>query len=395
MTADNLNSANMQAQQAPAPVTGPPPSGVRLGRIFSVPIYLHPSWFIIFALITYTLGTQFAAQHPSWSSQQHWTLGIITSALFFFSVVFHELSHSIVAMHYKIPVQSITLFVFGGLSSISREPDKPKQEINIAIAGPLASLFLAGCFYLVGRFFHGDDLVTASTKWLWEINVALGVFNLVPGFPLDGGRILRGIAWGITKNFQRATQIASTTGKIFAYLMIVFGAGQVLNGNWTGLWTAFIGWFLLSAAQESYAQVAVQNTLTGVRAGDVMTHDIPTVTRDMSIDEYVHEVLRTGARFHIVLGAGKPVGLISLDAARTVPRDEWTNTSIQAVMSPLDGMHSTQPDEPLLAVLQRMRSNSISQMPVISEGNIVGMVGLDDILRVLHTRMQLGHLASQ
>jgi Zn-dependent protease len=376
-------------------VGGPPPSGVRLGRIFGVPIYLHPSWFIIFVLITLSLRTQFTSQHPTWSPEQHWMLGIITSVLFFFSVVFHELSHSVVAMRYKIPVQSIMLFVFGGLSSISREPDKPKQEINIAIAGPLASLFLAGCFYLVGLFFHGDDLVTASTKWLWEINVALGLFNLVPGFPLDGGRILRGIAWGITKNFQRATQIASTTGKVFAYVMIIFGAGQALSGNWIGgLWTAFIGWFLLSAAQESYAQVAVQNTLTGVRAGDVMTHDIPTVTRDMSIDEYVHEVLRTGARFHIVLGAGKPVGLISLDAARTVPRDEWTNTSIQAVMSPLDGMHSTRPDEPLLEVLQRMRSNSISQMPVISEGNIVGMVGLDDILRVLHTRMQLGHLAS-
>ncbi len=398
MAANNPNPANIRTEQPPASVAGPPPppSGVQIGRIFGIPIYLHPSWFIIFALITYTLRTQFTAEHPGWTSQQHWMLGIVTSALFFGSVVFHEVSHSIVAKSYKIPVQSITLFVFGGLSSISREPEKPKQEFNIAIAGPLASLFLAGVFYLVGRFFHGDDLVAASAKWLWEINLALALFNLVPGFPLDGGRILRGIAWGITKNFQRATQIASTTGKVFAYMMIILGAWQALAGNWVGgLWTAFIGWFLLSAAQESYAQVAVQNTLTGVRAGDVMTHDIPTVTRDMSIDEYVHEVLRTGARFHIVLGAGKPVGLISLDAARTVPHEEWTNTSIQAVMLPLDRMHSAELDEPILAVLQRMRSNSISQMPVISEGNIVGMVGLDDILRVLHTRMQLGHLASQ
>jgi len=394
MAAGDPNLASTQAQQDPAHLAGPPSSGMRLGRIFGIPIYLHPSWFIIFALITLSLRTQFTAQHPNWTSQQHWMLGIITSALFFGSVIFHELSHSVVAIRYKIPVQSIMLFVFGGLSSISREPDKPRQEFNIAIAGPLASLFLAGCFYLVGRFFHGDDLVTASTKWLWQINLALALFNLVPGFPLDGGRILRGIAWGITKNFQRATQIASTTGKIFAYMMIIFGVWQALTGNWVGgLWTAFIGWFLLSAAQESYAQVAVQNTLTGVRAGDVMTHDIPTVTRDMSIDEYVHEVLRTGARFHIVLGAGKPVGLISLDAARTVPRDEWTNTSIQAVMLPLDRMHSAQLDEPVLTILQRMRSSSISQMPVVSEGNIVGMVGLDDILRVLHTRMQLGHLA--
>ena len=393
MAAESPNPASVQGQQDPTHVSGSS-TGIRLGRVFGIPIYLHPSWFIIFALITYTLRTQFTSEHPGWSPAQHWTLGIITSALFFGSVVFHELSHSIVAMLYKIPVQSITLFVFGGLSSISREPEKPKQELNIAIAGPLASFFLAGCFYLVGRFFHGDDLVTACTKWLWEINVALGVFNLVPGFPLDGGRILRGIAWGITKNFQRATQIASTTGKIFAYVMIIFGAWQALNGNWVGgLWTAFIGWFLLSAAQESYAQVAVQNMLTGVRTGDVMTHDIPTVTRDMSIDEYVHEVLRTGVKFHIVMGAGKPVGLISLDTARTVSRDEWINTSIQAVMLPLDHLHSTEPNEPVLAVLQRMRSNSISQMPVISEGSIVGMIGLDDIVRVLQTRIQFGNLA--
>ena len=395
MAAENPTPANMQAQQDPAQIPAAP-SGIGLGRILGIPIYLHPSWFIIFALITFSLGTQFAALHPSWTPQQHWLLGIITSALFFGSVLFHELSHSVVAKLYKIPVQSITLFVFGGLSSISREPENPGQEFNIAIAGPLASFFLAGCFYLVGRLFHGDDLVAASTNLLWKTNLALGAFNLVPGFPLDGGRVLRGIAWSITKNFQRATKIASTTGKIFAYMMIIFGAFRILTGHGLGgLWYAFIGWFLLNAAQESYAQVAVQNSLTGVRAGDVMSHDIPTVTRDMSIDEYVHEVLRTGAKVHIVTGAGRPVGLISLDEARTVPRDEWLNTSIQAVMLPLDRLHSTEPDEPVLSVLQRMRTKSISQMPVISDGNIIGMVGVDDILRVLHTRLQLGHLAQQ
>src|SRR5262249_34055837 len=189
------------------------------------------------------------------------------------------------------------------------------------------------------------------------------------------------------------TRIASTTGKIFAYVMIIFGAAQALAGNWLGgLWTAFIGWFLLNAAQESYAQIAVQNSLNGVRTGDVMTHDIPTVPRDMSIDEYVRDVLRPGVRFPIAVGAAKPVVLISLDAAR-IPRDEWSTPSIQAVMLPLDQLHSTEPNEPVLAVLQRMRNNSISQMPVISEGSIVGMIGLDDIVRLLHTRIQFGNLA--
>jgi Zn-dependent protease/predicted transcriptional regulator len=373
-----------------------PASGIRIMRVWGIPIYLHVSWFIIFALITLSLAKQFTSQHPGWSESQHWALGIITSILFFASVVFHELSHSLVAIRYRIPVKSITLFIFGGLAGIGREPDNAKQEFNIAIAGPLSSIFLAGCFWLVTRFFHGNEMVVAAARWLWEINLALALFNLVPGFPLDGGRILRGIAWGITGSFERATRIAANAGRMFAYIMILVGVWQALTGNWVGgLWTAFIGWFLLSAAQESYAQVAIRNTLTGVRVQDVMTQDIPTVTRDMSIEEYVHEVLRTGILTHIVMGPGNPVGLVSLQAARTVPRDEWTTNSVQAVMLPVDRIQWATPEELVLAVLERMQKQDIAQMPVISDGHILGMISRDSILRVLQTRLQVGHLATQ
>ena len=373
-----------------------PATGIRILRVWGIPIYLHVSWFIIFALITLSLAKQFTSQHPNWSQTQHYSLGIITSVLFFASVVFHELSHSFVALRYRIPVKSITLFVFGGLAGIGREPDNARQEFNIAIAGPLSSMFLAGCFWLVTHFFRGNDMVVAATGWLWQINLALAVFNLVPGFPLDGGRILRGIAWGITGNFERATRIAANAGKAFAYVMILIGVWQALNGNWVGgLWTAFIGWFLLSAAQESFAQVAIRSTLNGVRALDVMTHDIPTVTRNMSLEEYVHEVLRTGVMTHIVIGADKPVGLVSLQAARTIPRDQWSSNSVQAVMLPVDHIQLASPDEPALAVLERMQKEDIAQMPVVSEGNIVGMISRDAILRVLQTRLQIGHLAHQ
>jgi Zn-dependent protease/CBS domain-containing protein len=373
-----------------------PATGIRILRVWGIPIYLHVSWFIIFALITLSLAKQFTSQHPGWSQTQHYALGIITSVLFFASVVFHELSHSFVALRYRIPVKSITLFVFGGLAGIGREPDKARQEFNIAIAGPLSSMFLAGCFWLITRFFHGDEMVAAAAGWLWQINLALAVFNLVPGFPLDGGRILRGIAWGITGNFERATRIAANAGKAFAYVMILVGVWQALNGNWVGgLWTAFIGWFLLSAAQESFAQVAIRSTLNGVRALDVMTHDIPTVARDMSLEEYVHEVLRTGVMTHIVMGAGKPVGLVSLQAARSVSRDEWATNSVQAVMLPVDRIQWATPDEPVLAVLERMQKEDIAQMPVVSDGHIIGMISRDAILRVLQTRLQIGHLAHQ
>jgi Zn-dependent protease/CBS domain-containing protein len=368
--------------------------GIPLGRVFGIPLYLHPSWFIIFLLITVSLATQFTSQHPAWTSEQHWLLGIVTSFLFFASVVFHELSHSVVAKAYKIPVQSITLFVFGGLSRITREPDNGKQEFNVAIAGPLSSLFLAGCFGLVWRYVTGSEMIHAAAGWLAEINLMLALFNLVPGFPLDGGRVLRGIVWGVTGDLTKATKIAANAGKFFAYLMILVGAWQALHGNWVGgLWLAFIGWFLLSAAQESYASMAARSTLSGVRAEDIMTRDVPTVTRDMSIDEYVHEVLRTGSRCHVVTGAGTPVGLVTLAAARSVPRDEWKNTSIQAVMLPVDKIHSAAPEEPAMSILQRMQSQDINQMPVISENHIVGMISRDSILRLLQTRLQVGHVA--
>jgi Zn-dependent protease/predicted transcriptional regulator len=384
-------------QNAPAdPGLRPAESpGFRVGTVFGVPIFLHATWLIIFLMITYSLATQFTAQHQTWSAQQHWALGIITSILFFASVLFHELSHSIVAKYYRIPVESITLFIFGGISRIGREAATASQEFLIALAGPLSSFFLAGCFWLVARSFPSHELAVASCTWLWEINVALGLFNLVPGFPLDGGRMLRGVAWGITKDFDRATKIASNVGRFFAYILILIGVWQAFNSNWVGgLWTAFIGWFLLSAARESYSMVTIRHALSGVRAQDIMTSEVPTVERNISIEDYVNEVMRTGRRFHIVTGAGRPVGLVTLHAGKEVPRDEWSNTSIQAVMMPIDRIHSATPEESALAVLARMQEADINQMPVISDDHIVGVVGRDTILRALQTRLQLGSSAT-
>jgi Zn-dependent protease/CBS domain-containing protein len=367
-------------------------SGIPLGRIFGIPIYLDASWFILFLLITVTLAIQFRSQHPHWTTAQHWVLGIATSLLFLASLIFHELSHSIVAKHYKIPVQSVTLFVFGGLSRIARDPANAMQEFNVAVAGPLSSFFLAGCFWLVWRYVSAGEMVHAAAYWLAWSNALLAIFNLVPGFPLDGGRVLRSIAWGVTKDFTRATRIAAISGKFFAYAMIGIGVWQALNGDWVGgLWLAFIGWFLLSAAQESYAHVALRNMLSGVRAEDIMTTDVPTVPRDMSIDEYVQEVFRTGRRCHVAMAGNEPVGLITLAAARSVPRDEWQNTAVQAVMLPVDKIHWATPDEPVLGVLQRMQTQDVNQMPVVSDRHIVGMISRDTILRVLQTRLQVGH----
>jgi Zn-dependent protease/predicted transcriptional regulator len=362
--------------------------GLQIGHIFGIPIYLHPSWLIIFALITVMLGVQFTAQHPHWPPAERWALGIVTSLLFFASVIFHEVSHSVVALHYKLPVKSITLFVFGGLSAIEKEPPSAGQEFKMAIAGPLSSFFLAGVFFVIWRYGHFGEFVGSMSYWLFEINLILAIFNLVPGFPLDGGRVLRGIVWGITKDYRKASKVASTSGRIFAYLMILVGIWQALEGNWVGgLWLAFIGWFLLEAAKESYVQVALRDSLEGLRTDDVMAREIPTVTRDMSVEEYIHQVLRTGRRSHIVVGGDRPSGVVSLESARHVPREDWASTSVQAVMVPMDKVQAAKPDEPVLQVLQRMQASDVGQMPVVSDGHIVGMIGRDTILQVLQTRL--------
>jgi Zn-dependent protease/predicted transcriptional regulator len=376
--------------------TGP---GWKIGRILGIPIYLHSSWVFIFALITYSLKAGLTELHPAWTSTQQWTVGILTSLLFFCSVLFHELSHSVIAQHYKIRVVSITLFIFGGLARIGREPSKAIQEFNIAVAGPLASFFLYGLFLSLTKAFPGSEMLGALAGWLAYINLRLAVFNLLPGFPLDGGRIFRAIIWHYTKDFSRATRIAGTSGRLVAYGMMVYGATRALRGDWaTGVWMAFIGWFLLDAARESVAQVDIQETLAGLRATDVMSHEVPIIPRDISLEEYGAEVLRTGRRCHIVITDDRLVGMMNVHTLNSVPREEWAHNSVQAAMIPREKILWATPDEPLLPLLQRLLAADINQMPVVSGSeengaHIVGMVTRDSILRVMQTRSEIGTLS--
>jgi len=374
--------------------------GLKIGRILGIPIYLHASWVIIFFLITFSLAMQFTQEHPRWSATQHWTIGIVTSLLFFASVLFHELAHSVVAQYYKIQVVSITLFIFGGVARIGREPSKAIQEFNIAVAGPLASFFLYGVFYGLTRIFPYSEMLGALAAWLAFINVRLASFNLIPGFPLDGGRIFRAIVWGSTKNYVRATRIAGTSGKLVAYGIILYGAWHAMRGEWSaGLWLVFIGWFLLNAAQESVAQVAIRETLAGLSAADVMSHEVPAVEGHITLEEYGAEVLRTGRRCHLVLHDGRLVGMMNVHTLNAVPRNEWAHNSVQSAMIPREKILWTSPDEPLLRLLERLLSADVNQMPVVSGSGdgapqIVGMVTRDSILRVMQTRSELGSLAT-
>ena len=371
-------------------------AGFRIAKILGIPIYLDATWLLIFGLITYTLAMDFRQLHPQWAPAEHWSLGILTSLLFFGSVLFHELAHSVVALHYKIPVHSITLFLFGGIARIGREPSKPIQEFNIAVAGPLASFLLAGAFEAITLLLPSAQMVGALARILGGSNFILAVFNLAPGFPLDGGRIFRAIVWGVTKDFSRATLVAGSSGKVVAYALMGVGGYEAFYKNdwYSGLWLGVIGLYLLNAAQQSIAQMTIRDALAGLHASDVMSHEVPTIEGHVTLEEYGAEVLRTGRRCHLVLSGDRLVGMMNVHTLNAVPREQWANNSVQSAMIPRDKIQWTSPDEPLLKLLERLLTADINQMPVVSGAadqapQIVGMVTRDSILRVMQTHSEL------
>jgi Zn-dependent protease len=297
---------------------------VKLTTFRGIEVGVHYSWFIIFVLITFSLTARFASEHPDWTLAEHYMVGIATSLLFFVSILLHELAHSFVALAKGIPVRSITLFVFGGVAQIGREPDRPMTEFQIAIAGPLASALLAVGFGAV-EYLAGDQFerLSALVGWLSSINLMLAAFNLVPGFPLDGGRIFRAVLWHMTGSLTKATRIAAGTGQGIGYAIIFLGIWTGFTGNWfSGLWLAFIGWFLMNAAQENVVQVSIRSALSGLRVEDVMSRDCPAVSGRISLAELVWDhVLRTGQRCFTVTDGTRLDGLVTLHQIKAVPQE--------------------------------------------------------------------------
>jgi Zn-dependent protease len=377
--------------------------GIQIGRIYGIPIFLHTSWFIIFGLFAFSFVSEYDALQLNIPPSRLWGLGLMTSALFFGSLVFHEVAHSVIAKHYKIPVVSITLFVFGGVSRIGREPARAVEEFNIAVAGPLSNFLLAGGFWLVTQQAGSNAILSTLAGSLAKINFVLAAFNLIPGFPLDGGHIFRAIVWGFNKDYARATRIAARSGQVIAYGMIALGAVMALTnrtvfgvgGPVGGLWVAFIGWFILSAAKQSQAQVEARGALEGLRVADIMTPELHTVGREISLEDYAREMVRTGRRAHLVVAGDQLVGLVTAEALNSVPQQDWDVTSVQAVMLPKDKLHWAAPEEPALSLLDRMRTIGMQQMPVIAGGSVVGIVTRDSILRVLQSRHELGFFAGR
>ena len=377
--------------------------GIQIGRIYGIPIFLHTSWFIIFGLIAFSFASRFNELQLNLPGSRLWALGIMTSLLFFGSLVFHEMAHSVVAKHYKIPVVSITLFVFGGVSRIGREPSRAIEEFNIAVAGPLSSFLLGGGFWLVARHAGSNAILSTLAESLGWINIGLGAFNLIPGFPLDGGHIFRAAIWNFNKDFDRSTRIAARSGQLIAYGMIALGVATAMSNRFVlgiggpidGLWLAFIGWFILSAAKQTQAQVEARGALEGLRVADIMTPELHTVGREISLEDYAREMVRTGRRAHLVVAGTQLVGLITAEVLSSVPQHDWDVPSVQAVMLPKEKLLWAAPEEPALSLLDRMRTAGAQQMPVITGGNVVGVVTRDSILRVLQARQGLGSFAAR
>lgn len=368
--------------------------GIPIGRLFGISLRLNYSWFIVFALVTWGLVTAyFPASFPDWNLGISLTAGIVTSLLFFASVLVHELMHSVVAQATGIKINDITLFIFGGVSQMTEEPKKPRDELLIALAGPLASLVIGGLFWAIWYYLgHLSEFVTAIAFWLGLINIFLAAFNLTPGFPLDGGRVLRSILWWRTKDLRRATRTASNIGRGFGYLFIFGGIFLIFRGLWlNGLWIIFIGWFLQNAAVGSYRQVALQEVLRGHVASEIMTRDCPSIAPETTIEQLVNQnILAYGIRCFTVSRNNDTIGLITLSNLKSVPRNLWPNRTVQEVMTPIEKMKAVSENEDLSVVLQIMADADINQIPVIEDGKIVGMVARDSLISFISVRAELG-----
>jgi Zn-dependent protease/predicted transcriptional regulator len=337
--------------------------------------------------------------------------GVAASLLLFASVIAHELAHSVVAIRNGTPVKSITLFIFGGVAQITREAARPMAELAMAAAGPLCSLTLAGVFAGITFLFSsgGGTLICDLTGLLAYINAMLALFNLIPGFPLDGGRILRALLWRGTGNYRRATHIASWAGRGIAYILIfggitlVFGCiltkatlimtifgNTIYLGAFDGFWLALIGWFLHYAATTSYRQMELHESLRGFTARDVMTHDCPTVPPNLSLKELVQSyILPTGHSYFLVAEEGRLRGIITLYNVKMVPQTHWDLTRVGEIMTPLSELVAVQPDDDALSILERMAKRNVNQAPVVKEGIILGMIARDNLIRFIQLRSEL------
>ncbi|MCF4967298.1 site-2 protease family protein [Nostoc sp. CMAA1605] len=370
--------------------------GFRLGSIFGFEIRIDLSWLLIFFLVLWTLSAGlFPANYPGLDNITYLGMGIVATLLFFASLLAHEISHSFVARSKGIPVEGITLFIFGGVSRTRVDASTPGDEFQIAIIGPVTSLILAALFALlwyIGHIAGWSVVVNGVTSYLASINLALAIFNMLPGFPLDGGRVFRSLLWKYTNNLKKATQIASTGGKWLGYLLIALGLLQMFGGAVIGgLWLILIGWFLYTAAEASYEEILLRTSLQGVRAREIMTPYPETVDANLTLQELVDKYfLSRRYQSFPVMADSQPIGMITLNQVRDIPRDEWTHRTVQETMIPTEQGLSANPEEPMPQILQKMQESGVRRVLVTQDGLLAGIITANDIANWLQRRREFG-----
>lgn len=389
-------------------------SGFKIGTIFGISIHVDWSWIFLFLLVTWNLaGAIFPSLHPDWSLGMNIALGLAAALLFFLSILLHELAHSLVAKARGLPVRRITLFFFGGVSNIEREPPSPSTEFFMAIVGPLTSLLLGAGFIWLGsqnipqlstamnnptQLLRGLDPLSTMLLWLGPINIILGLFNLIPGFPLDGGRVLRSIVWAIMKDFRRATRLATAVGQGFGWLMILAGLAMIFgatipvlgSGTINGMWLAFIGWFLIHAASQSYQQVVVEDMLEGVPITRLMREPAPAVSPDLPVSALVYDHIMQGdERAFPVVEGDQLLGMVYIENLRELDHSTWDKATVRQVMVPQHELAVVTPREDAMDAFQKLTNREMRLIPVVQNGKLIGMLRRRDILRWLQVRSEM------
>lgn len=376
---------------------------VRLARIWGIDIKIHYTWLISFGLITWTLAAAlFPSEYPYWPKSLVMGVSIATSLLFFTSVLLHELGHSWQAQRRGIPVADITLFVFGGAARITKEAETPRDEFTVAAAGPAVSFILAALFFGIYSLLPPPgplaalgtiaplDPVRAMAGWLARVNLVLAVFNLVPGFPLDGGRILRAAVWSATGSFRRATRIASRSGQVVAYFLIGIGVLTAFQGVLvSGIWLMFIGWFLLNAAESSWRQAEVQHHLAGVEAHRLMRTEFLALPGSTTVDVMVNRhILQEDERYALVMDDGRLRGIVTLTDIRGVAEDRRADTELAAIMTSAP-LAMAAKETPVTDVINLLGARGLRVAPVMDGDTVIGVIEREDIIKFLHVRQEL------
>jgi Zn-dependent protease/CBS domain-containing protein len=375
-------------------------SNLIIGRLFGIDIGINYSWFFLFGMITLSFWAQYSSEHPGWPSYAPIIAALATSALFFLSLLAHEMSHSLLALAKGLPVHSITLFIFGGVSLIEKEAMNAATEFEVGVIGPVSSFIISGIFFCLTLVVDAASPLGAAFAWLAKINLFLAIFNMIPGYPLDGGRVLRAIVWAITGSVHRATRIAAVGGQVVAWLIIGTGVSMIFGATYDylgggqigGLWYIVIGGFLLYAARSSQQTIRLDEVISQAHARDVMTRNADLVSAAISLSQFFDDhLIRTGRRCYVVADDGRLLGLMTPVELKAVSRQNWPSTTVAQAMTPFTAMRWVDPDADLRQVVELLEKGEVNQVPVVSGGQLEGLIGRDELLGFIQTRSEFDH----